>query len=108
MTRGEIWTTTIPPIGGHDQHGTRPVLVIADTSSPMVIVIPCTSNTRALRLPHTVQINPSEKNGLTSSTVALVLQLRALDKKRLIEKIGSLELQLLTFIIEALRSMLKI
>jgi mRNA interferase MazF len=108
MTKGEIWTTTIPPTGGHEQHGTRPVLVIADTSSPMVMVIPFTSNTRALRLPHTVQIKPSENNGLSASTIALVLQLRALDRRRLIEKLGNLESQPLDSVVDALRSMLQI
>ena len=108
MTKGEIWTTTIPPIVGHEQHGARPVLIIANTSSPMAMVVPFTSNTRALRLPHTVQIKPSDKNSLTQPTIALVLQLRALDKKRLIEKLGILESQPMTSVIDTLRAMLQI
>jgi mRNA interferase MazF len=36
-------------------------------------------------------INPSIKNGLKEKSVALVFQVRAIDRRKLIRKIGSIE-----------------
>lgn len=57
----------------------------------MVIVVPCTSNIQALRFPFTLRLEPSPENGLEVSSVALVLHLRAIDKKRMRRRIGKIE-----------------
>jgi len=44
-----------------------------------------------LRFLHTIEIKSSKINGLTSISVALVFQIRAIDKTRLKKKIGELE-----------------
>lgn len=54
-------------------------------------MIPLTSNVQALRFPHTIEIKPSNKNGLSVISVILTFQIRAIDKKRLKKKIGELE-----------------
>ena len=61
----------------------------------------------ALRFPFTVRIEPSEQNGLTKPTVAMVFQLRAIDRKRIIRKIGELELQYLALVDAEIWQMLK-
>lgn len=91
MKRGEVWIVEIPGIDGHEQRGTRPAIFIADTKTGVAIVVPCTSNIQALRFPFTLRIEPSRVNGLEVPSVALVLQLRAVDKKRLLKKIGKIE-----------------
>lgn len=91
MKKGEVWIVEIPGVDGHEQRGRRPAIFIADAKTSVAIVIPCTSNTEALRFPFTIRIEPSRENGLDISSVALVLQLRAVDKKRLRNKIGKLE-----------------
>lgn len=91
MKKGEIWIIDIPGLGGHEQQGLRPAVILADTTTSIVMVIPCTSNMQALRFPHTLRINASKRNNLETQTIALVLQLRAIDKKRLIKKVGTLE-----------------
>lgn len=91
MKKGEIWLVEIPGIDGHEQRGLRPAIFIADTKISVAIIVPCTSNLQALRFPFTVRIESSHRNGLNESSVALVLQLRAIDKKRLLRKIGQLE-----------------
>ena len=98
MARGEILSVDLPvPVyrGGHEQLGCRPAIVVqtdvADTNLPTTIIVPFTSNISALHFPHTLRIDPSPQNGLTRPSVLLVFQLRAIDKKRIGNRIGRLE-----------------
>lgn len=92
MNKGEIWIIDFPSKSGREQSGTRPSIVIGDTGINLALVIPLTSNLQALtRLPYTLKINKSEENNLDKNSIALVLQLQTLDKKRFISKIGVLE-----------------
>ena len=108
MKKGEIWVVTIPATDGHEQHGTRPVIVLGDTPSSVVVGIPCTTNMRALRFPYTVSITASEHSGLTQDSIALVLHIRALDKKRLHQKAGEVEQEVLQKIEGELRRLLQL
>ena len=103
MRKGEVWIIEIPGIDGHEQRGLRPALFIADTKTSMALMIPFTSNLKALRFAFTVRIQPSQRNGLNAVSVALVSQLRAIDKKRLQKKIGILD----TKIMKELEGMIK-
>lgn len=91
MKKGEIWIVEIPGLGGHEQEGRRPCIILADTSTSVSVILPCTANLQALRFPYTVRLDASRKNGLAATSVALILQLRAIDKKRLLRRIGILE-----------------
>ncbi len=91
MKKGEVWLVDIPIANGHEQGGSRPVIVIADARASVAIVIPCTSNLQALRFPFTLQVSPSRVNGFHTASIVLVLQLRAIDKRRLHKKVGILE-----------------
>jgi mRNA interferase MazF len=108
VKKGEIWIVNIPVTDGHEQYGTRPLIVLADTPSSVVVGIPCTTNMRALRFPYTISITASEHNGLTHESIALVLQIRAIDKKRLHQKIGEVEKEVLQKIEGELRRLLQI
>src|SRR3989344_5900987 len=91
MKKGEVWNVEIPGVDGHEQRGLRPAVFIANTKTNIVMIIPCTSNLLALHFPFTVKVKPTASNGLDNVSVALVLQLRAIDKRRLIKKIGKLD-----------------
>ncbi len=91
MKKGEIWLIEIPSSNGHEQAGTRPAIVLSNVEANIVIIIPLTSNLQALRFPHTIEIKPSNKNGLKEISVALVFQIRAIDNKRVKNKIGEIE-----------------
>jgi len=98
MAHGDILTVNLPPSpgsAGHEQVGSRPAIVVqtdlTDASLPTTIIIPMTSNLGALRYPHTLRIDPSLQNGLTMTSVILVFQVRAIDKRRLGKRIGRLE-----------------
>jgi mRNA interferase MazF len=96
--KGDVVYITFPIAGQdkHEQSGQRPAVVMQnvkanDKTMPTVMVIPCTSKLSALRFNHALKIEPSTSNGLTSSSVLLVFQLRAIDKQRISHKIGNLE-----------------
>jgi mRNA interferase MazF len=98
MARGNILTVDLPAPAsraGHEQIGYRPAIVVqtdaTDTSLPTTMIVPLTANLGALRFPHTLQVDPSPQNGLARPSVLLVFQLRAIDKKRLGNRIGQLE-----------------
>ncbi|MFH1712987.1 MAG: type II toxin-antitoxin system PemK/MazF family toxin [Candidatus Jacksonbacteria bacterium] len=106
MKKGEIWTVNIPYLGGHEQSGTRPAIIMANAGSSVVLVIPCTSNFRALRFPYTIRLEPTSVNGLDIMSIALVGQLRAIDKKRLNKQIGIIEESILEEINQMLKDLL--
>ena len=91
MKKGEMWLVEFPSTNGHEQSGTRPVIIISETEANIVLVIPLTSNLQALRFPHTLEVKPSKLNGLDAVSVGLAFQLRAINKKRLKAKIGEIE-----------------
>lgn len=90
MKPGDVWIVHIPGLGTHEQSGVRPAVVVASVAKTIVTIIPCTSNKAALRFPFTLPIAPTEKNGLTSTSVALIFHLRAIDTSLLKNKIGAL------------------
>lgn len=67
------------------------MIVLAETETNVAIIAPLTSNLQSLRFPHTIEINPTKSNRLKDISVALIFQLRVIDKKRLNAKIGVLE-----------------
>lgn len=68
----------------------RPVIVIAEPVANTVLIIPCTSNIAAAQYASTVTLKPTNTNGLREISVALVFQLRAIDRKRLARRLGVL------------------
>jgi len=92
MTIGEIHWVELPDAGGREQAGRRPANVIQNEgyagSLPTVPVIPISSAIAALRFPGTTPIRADKKSGLRTDSVALVFQLRAIDRGRIKEKIG--------------------
>ncbi|MBI4567091.1 MAG: type II toxin-antitoxin system PemK/MazF family toxin [Planctomycetes bacterium] len=77
VSQGDTVWISFPPQSGAEQAGRRPGLVVqADTAGhiPTVLVVPITSNQRALRFPGTLAVPPTSENGLTSPSVLLVFQ----------------------------------
>jgi mRNA interferase MazF len=91
--RGEIWVAELDPIRGSEQAGVRPVLVVQTEAinrfSSTVVAIPLTSNLRRAALPSCTRIVKGE-GGLAVDSIALCHQIRAMDKTRLREKLGSI------------------
>ncbi len=108
MKKGELWNLNFPSIGGREQSGIRPCIIIADTVIDLVIVVPLTSNVYSLNLPNTFEIKKSNKNNLEKDSFALVFQIQSLDKKRLISKIGELEENLIKQLNISMKELLKV
>ncbi len=94
MTFGDIYLVEIPASGGHEQQGVRPAIVVQTSENvdrlPTVLIVPFTTQIKAVNFPFTFVVEPDSTNNLISTSVALVFQLRAIDKKRLKNKVGSL------------------
>ena len=99
MKRGDIVWVELPQPStqGREQFGRRPAVIIQDENqfknTPTVVLIPLTSQKIALRFPATILITPTLQNGLQVESVALVHQVRAIDRKRVQQHIGTLEAQ---------------
>ncbi len=94
MRRSEVWSVSLPATSGREQGGQRPAVVIQDDDygqgSPLVLVIPITSQMAASRFPGSVEIAPTPENGLSLRSVAMRFQLRALDRTRFVRRLGTL------------------
>lgn len=93
ISKGDIYYATLDPIVGSEQNGTRPVIIVQNDMgnkySPTVLVAPITSKVKFKpQLPTHVFIKASEH--IKHNSIALLEQIRVLDKSRLISYIDSL------------------
>lgn len=93
IKRGELYYADLSPVIGSEQGGVRPVLVVqndvGNKYSPTVIAAAVTSKLCKARLPTHIELCAA-KYGLTKDSVILLEQIRTLDKHRLKERIGAL------------------
>ena len=89
--RGEIWYADLSPVIGSEQGGVRPVLIVqndvGNRNAPTTIIAPITSRLSKHPLPTHVPL-PSQTCGITSDSIALMEQLRTIDKQRLKTRMG--------------------
>ena len=89
FSRGDIYYADFPQSSHHEQAGRRPAIVVADIPpTNMVVVIPLTRTLEASELPYARRLALSAENGLAEESIALLFQIRALDKRRFGEKLG--------------------
>lgn len=105
IRRGEIYYADLSPVIGSEQGGIRPVLIVQNDTgnkySPTVIAAAITSQINKAKLPTHIEITALEY-GLQKDSVILLEQIRTIDKKRLREKIGHLDDELMDRVNEAL------
>ena len=94
VKRGDIYYADLSPVIGSEQGGLRPVLIvqndIGNRYSPTVIAAAITSRMSKAKLPTHIDIFAGEV-GLAKDSVILLEQIRTLDKRRLKEKMGHLD-----------------
>ena len=94
IKRGYLYYADLSPVVGSEQGGVRPVLIIQNDIGnkycPTVIVAAITSQINKAKLPTHIEISAHEY-GLNKDSVILLEQIRTIDKKRLREKIGCLD-----------------
>ncbi len=105
IKRGDIYYADLSPVVGSEQGGIRPVLIIqndvGNRYSPTVIVAAITSRQGKNRLPTHIAIEAGDC-GLQKDSVVLLEQVRTLDKRRLREKMGSVDYKAMKEINQAL------
>lgn len=106
VKRGDIFYADLSPVIGSEQGGVRPVLVIqndiGNKYSPTIIIVAITSQINKAKLPTHVEITAPEY-GLPKDSVVLLEQIRTIDKKRLREKIGKFDEEMMKEVDEALK-----
>lgn len=106
VKRGDIFYADLSPVIGSEQGGVRPVLVIqndiGNKYSPTIIIAAITSQINKARLPTHIEINAPDF-GLPKDSVVLLEQIRTIDKKRLREKIGRFDEDMMKAVDDALR-----
>ena len=94
VKRGDIYYADLSPVVGSEQGGLRPVLIIqndvGNRYSPTVIAAAITSKMSKTHLPTHIDIY-AEQVGLAKDSVILLEQVRTIDKRRLKEKMGHLD-----------------
>lgn len=98
VKRGDIYYADLSPVVGSEQGGVRPVLIIqndvGNKYSPTVIAAAITSRMGKTKLPTHIDVY-AERAGLARDSVVLLEQVRTLDKRRLREKMGRLDDQIM-------------
>lgn len=105
IRRGDIYYADLSPVVGSEQGGVRPVLIIQNNVgnrfSPTVIAAAITSRGTKADLPTHIRLY-ADSSGLSRDSVVLLEQIRTLDKRRLKEKMGTLSLDDMYKVDEAL------
>lgn len=93
-TRGDIYLVNFDPSIGSEIRKTRPALIlqnnIANRFSPVTIVAALSSQFDEPVYPTEVVVDPPE-GGVPKRSVVLLNQVRTIDKRRLMTKLGSLK-----------------
>lgn len=94
IKRGDIYYADLSPVIGSEQGGIRPVLIVqndvGNRYSPTVIAAAITSQHEKANLPTHIKVN-AVSSGLQKDSIVLLEQVRTIDKKRLKEKMGTLD-----------------
>ena len=105
--RGEIYLTALDPTIGREIQKTRPALIIQNDVSNRVtdltIIAPITSSVRFPLNPVHVLLPADRNTGLAVTSVVLLSQIRAVDKVRLVKRLGALDADTVRRVDEAIQ-----
>jgi len=92
VARGDVLLVRLPASDAREQSGRRPAVAVQTdiAGEPMLMIAPITSNLNARRFAFTVQVHPSQGNGLSVPSVVMVFQMRAIDKARIVRTLGQM------------------
>jgi len=102
--RGEIYLVAFNPTVGHEIQKTRPAVIIqnniSNQFSPITIVAAISSQFGDPPHPREVVISP--KSGLSKPSAVILNQIRSVDRKRLVKRLGSVDAATMREVDEAL------
>ena len=94
VQKNEIYYADLNPVQGSEQGGIRPVLIIqndiGNKASPTVIIAAITSKGKKKGRPTHVTIR-LEEGSLPKESMAMLEQIRTIDKDRLIKYVGRID-----------------
>ena len=103
---GEVYLTALDPKLGNEIQKSRPALIIQNDVSNrlthITIVAPITSTVRFPLNPVHVLLSADQSTGLSVVSVALLNQIRAVDKRRLIRRLGAVDVETMDKVDEAI------
>ena len=106
VKRGDIYYADLSPVIGSEQGGVRPVLIVqndvGNKYSPTIIAAAITSRINKAKLPTHIDVQAASC-GLTKDSVVLLEQIRTLDKRRLKDRMGELDVPSMTRVDHALQ-----
>jgi mRNA interferase MazF len=107
MKRGDVYQTDLNPTVGSEQAGVRPAIIVSrdaiNASSPVVVIVPLTSRSnKKVIYPSQVEMRMNEA-GLTSDSVVLCEQVRAISRTKLKKHLGHVTSQRMAEINAALK-----
>lgn len=93
--RWNIYLVNLDPTIGSEQGKTRPVLVISDDDInailPVINILPITSYKQGRKIYPNEVFLQKEQSHLDKDSIVLCYQIRTIDKKRLIKKLGDIK-----------------
>jgi len=105
IKRGDMYYADLSPVVGSEQGGVRPVLIVqndvGNKYSPTVIAVAITSQLNKNKLPTHIELN-CQDYGLSKDSVILAEQIRTIDKKRLKDRIGHIDNEIMDKVNNAL------
>ena len=105
IKRGDMYYADLSPVVGSEQGGIRPVLIVqndvGNKYSPTVIAVAITSQLNKNKLPTHIEVN-CQDYGLSKDSVILAEQIRTIDKKRLKDRIGHIDNEIMNKVNNAL------
>ena len=106
IKRGEIWLVNLDPTIGHEIKKSRPAVIIqndlGNKYSPITIIAPITS--QKLEKIYPIEVFLAEGNSdLKKDSKALLNQIRAVDKRRIIKKLGKVDKEIMDKIDNAIK-----
>ena len=106
IKRGDIWLVNLDPTIGHEIKKSRPALIIqndiGNKYSPITIIAPITS--QGIEKIYPIEVLLDKKNSeLKKDSKVLLNQIRAIDKRRLIKKLGKVNPEVIERVKDAIK-----
>jgi mRNA interferase MazF len=110
MNRREIWLVNLDPTMGDEIKKSRPCIIVNDDDIGRLalrVIVPITGWQDAFaEFPWMVRLDPDESNGLSKTSTADTFQIRSVSTARFVRKTGSISVQAMEKIADALVVML--
>ncbi|MEK7521289.1 MAG: type II toxin-antitoxin system PemK/MazF family toxin [Patescibacteria group bacterium] len=109
IKRGEIWIANLDPGFGTEIRKKRPVLIISNNTInsywPKIVAIPITTK---VYYPGIEKVAIGKESGVKQESEILTTEIRSIDRKRLVEKVGKINDEKMSEVEIALKAVLDI